>query len=130
MQRIGLYYPYIHCRDEQWLKLTVLYWPKLARVVPEGYPVADSDTVAALNDGLGFLETTRPEPAASAIAPLFLNLLQEHRDALKAEHGVSRAPRESVQCHNRTERVMGAKREPWDAVAIQPRRASRRRGRA
>ncbi|MFF0476378.1 DUF6236 family protein [Streptomyces sp. NPDC004284] len=43
MQRIGLYYPYIRCRAERRLKLTALYWPKLARAVPEGYPVADSD---------------------------------------------------------------------------------------
>ncbi|MFJ9823636.1 DUF6236 family protein [Streptomyces sp. NPDC101160] len=89
MQQIGLYYPYIHCRDERWLKLTALYWPKLARVVPDGYPVADSDTVAALNDGLGgFLEARSPRAAAAAVAPLFLDLLREHGGVLRAIHGV------------------------------------------
>lgn len=80
MQRIGLYYPYIHFRDEQWLKLTVLYRPQLARVGPEGFPVADSETVRALNDGLGFVEDVRPEAAAQAVAPLFLQLVREHGD--------------------------------------------------
>ncbi|MFJ7419641.1 DUF6236 family protein [Streptomyces uncialis] len=91
MRRIGLYYPYIHCRDERWLKLTALYWPKLARVVPEGYPVADSDVVLALNDGIGFLESTRPDAAAEAIAPLFLDLLRERGDELRARYGVAEA---------------------------------------
>ncbi|MFD5329155.1 DUF6236 family protein [Streptomyces sp. NPDC127092] len=89
MHRIGLYYPYIHCRDERWLKLTALYWPKLARVVPDGYPVADSDTVAALDDGLGgFLQATSPHAAAEAVAPLFLDLLREHGEALRAVLGI------------------------------------------
>ncbi len=25
---MGLYYPYVHFRDERWLKLAALYWPK------------------------------------------------------------------------------------------------------
>ncbi len=83
MQRIGLYYPYIHCRDERWLKTTALYWPKLARVVPDGYPLADSDTAAALSDELGFLVATAPYAAADAVAPLFLRLLEEHEQVLR-----------------------------------------------
>ncbi|MFG3345235.1 DUF6236 family protein [Streptomyces sp. NPDC048018] len=90
MQQIGLYYPYIHCRDERWLKLTALYWAKLARVVPDGYPVADSETAAALNDGLDgkFLDVTSPRLAAGAVAPLFLELIREHGQVLRAIHGV------------------------------------------
>jgi hypothetical protein len=34
---IGLYYPFIHFRDESWLKLTSLYWDRMGRIVPEGY---------------------------------------------------------------------------------------------
>jgi hypothetical protein len=44
VQRIGLYYPYVHFRDEQWLKAAALYWPGLARVVPTGFPVADTES--------------------------------------------------------------------------------------
>lgn len=39
VQRIGLYYPYIHFRDEKWMKIAALYWPRMARVVPHGFPV-------------------------------------------------------------------------------------------
>ncbi|WP_405868153.1 hypothetical protein OG407_49790 [Streptomyces sp. NBC_01515] len=54
MQRIGLYYPYIHFRDEQWLKLAALYWPQIARAVPRDYQVRDSRTAAILADQLDF----------------------------------------------------------------------------
>ncbi|MFI8822651.1 DUF6236 family protein [Streptomyces sp. NPDC053431] len=121
MQRIGLYYPYIHCRDERWLKLTALYWPKLARVVPDGYPVADSDTVAALDDGLGgFLQPTSPGAAAEAVAPLFLELLREHGVALRAIHGIS----ETQRAHGY--RVMAEASAP--AVGMRTRVAQRRLG--
>ncbi|MDP9612846.1 DUF6236 family protein [Streptomyces demainii] len=78
MQRIGLYYPYIHCRDERWLKTAALYWPRLARVVPQDYPVADSDTVKELHDGLGLMTRVTPTATAEAIAPYFLQALREH----------------------------------------------------
>ncbi|MFD7981018.1 DUF6236 family protein [Streptomyces sp. NPDC059071] len=111
MHRIGLYYPYIHCRDERWLKLTALYWPKLARVVPDGYPVADSDTVAALDDGLGgFLQATSPHAAAEAVAPLFLDLLREHGEALRAVHGIG----ETHRAHG--DRVMAEASAPADGI--------------
>ncbi|WP_328769396.1 DUF6236 family protein [Streptomyces sp. NBC_00286] len=118
MQRIGLYYPYIHCRDEQWLKLTALYWPHLARVVPNGYPVADSDTAAALNDDLDFMITTRPDAAAKAIAPLFLELLREHGAELEAEHGVRQAAQAS-QFSVTAE--PGPSWEPGETIGVLPR---------
>src|SRR2546430_11603576 len=31
-----LYYPFIHFRDEGWLKLTALYWDGMRRIVPVG----------------------------------------------------------------------------------------------
>ena len=27
-RRHGLYYPYFHVRDERWIKVAALYWPK------------------------------------------------------------------------------------------------------
>ncbi|MFF4398613.1 hypothetical protein [Streptomyces sp. NPDC001480] len=56
---MGLYYPYIHFRGEQWLKLAALYWPRIARVVPDGYTVRDSRTTAILTQAGLALETTR-----------------------------------------------------------------------
>ena len=43
-RRQGLYYPYFHVRDERWLKVAALYWPKIVRIVPADYQTRDSDT--------------------------------------------------------------------------------------
>jgi len=32
MEAPGLYYPYIHIRDDDWLKGAVLYWPSVRRL--------------------------------------------------------------------------------------------------
>ena len=37
MQTIGLYYPFIRFRSENWLKVALLYWPKIARILPNDY---------------------------------------------------------------------------------------------
>jgi len=39
--RGALYYPYIHVRDESWLKATLLCFPYIERMIPEGYEVND-----------------------------------------------------------------------------------------
>ncbi|MFS0691253.1 DUF6236 family protein [Streptomyces nitrosporeus] len=82
MRDIALYYPYIHFRDERWLKAAALYWPRMARVVPAGYPVADTDTARILDDELGFLVPVPPDTAAHAVAPLFLEILNAHGERL------------------------------------------------
>ncbi len=43
----GLYYPFIHFKDEGWLKLTALYWDGMKRIVPSGARLRDSDEVNA-----------------------------------------------------------------------------------
>ncbi|MFE1883061.1 DUF6236 family protein [Streptomyces diastatochromogenes] len=86
LQQIGLYYPYIHFRDDAWLKTAALYWPKMARVVPAGYPLADSDTVRTLSDELDFVVAVEPTSAAQAVAPMFLAVVGEHSDALRRRY--------------------------------------------
>ncbi|GHD48725.1 DUF6236 family protein [Streptomyces mirabilis] len=84
MQRIGLYYPYVHFRNEQWIKAAALYWPGLARVVPAGFPVADPDLVKALRDGLDrFVTDVDPREAAAAVAPAFLKAVEDHGAELR-----------------------------------------------
>jgi hypothetical protein len=78
----GLYYPYIHFRDETWLKLAALYWPSIHRIVPNNYPVDDSETAFVLSDGLDFIHNLLPGKAADMTAGLFLELLDEHGDSL------------------------------------------------
>lgn len=41
----GLYYPYIHMRDVEWLKRNLLLFPQICRMIPLGVAPADSDAV-------------------------------------------------------------------------------------
>lgn len=54
----GLYYPYIHIRDEGWLKTTLLYFPHILRMVPPDFETGDSAFVQSLASTPG----TRGEP--------------------------------------------------------------------
>lgn len=84
----GLYYPYIHFRDDAWVKLATLYWPSMARMVPSSYPTADSPTVERLKSELGFVVDLQPGASAERTARLFLRLLQNHGPALVERLGV------------------------------------------
>jgi hypothetical protein len=42
MARRCLYYPFIHFRDEAWLKLSALYWDDVTRIVPKSYAPRDT----------------------------------------------------------------------------------------
>lgn len=75
-RRHGLYYPYFHVRDERWLKVAALYWPKIVRIVPGDYRPRDSDTARVLIDELGFIDSQPPGPSVQAVAPRFLELLE------------------------------------------------------
>ena len=47
--KIGLYYPFIHFKNEDWLKASALYWDKMGRIVPYGYEIRnDTETVKRL----------------------------------------------------------------------------------
>lgn len=47
MQQPALYFPYVHIRDDEWLKAAALYWPSVRRLVPHGYAKRDSATARA-----------------------------------------------------------------------------------
>lgn len=53
----ALYYPFIHFKDERWLKLSALYWDVMGRIVPEGYTREDGEVVRALGS---YVENLRP----------------------------------------------------------------------
>lgn len=55
MHEIGLYHPHIHFPSDAWVKTAALYWPKMARLVPDYYTTQDSDVVLALRDELDFV---------------------------------------------------------------------------
>ena len=93
MDPIALYYPYIHVRDDRWLKYAALYWPRMGRLRPAGYPTSDSPVAQALKKDMNWLLDISPEHAAPAVEQPFLELLDEHSDALQQRFGVDRADR-------------------------------------
>ncbi|MFJ9846075.1 DUF6236 family protein [Kitasatospora sp. NPDC101155] len=89
MHEIGLYYPYFHVRDDQWLKLAALYLPQVARIRPRTYPVRDSPTAAALRNDLGFLLDVDPDGQAAAVAAEFKGLLDREERDLRQRYRLS-----------------------------------------
>ncbi len=59
---IALYYPYIHFRDDSWVKHAALYWDRVGRIMPGEYgrKLHDSDTVKALRDDAGVVQDRQP----------------------------------------------------------------------
>ncbi|MEW2386761.1 DUF6236 family protein [Streptomyces venezuelae] len=100
MQRIGLYFPYFHFRDEEWMKAAALYWPRMARVVPAGFTPGDSGVARALKDKLGFLVDVDPAAAARTVGPIFSQMLNEHYSALNRLYGGALSLRGVVQPSN------------------------------
>lgn len=84
----GLYYPFFHTRDANWLKLAALYWPKLFRIVPAGYPTRDRDVAKYFIDELGLLESIPPGGALASAGEVFLRVVEEHGTALRQRYGV------------------------------------------
>ncbi|MFJ3713067.1 DUF6236 family protein [Streptomyces sp. NPDC090053] len=83
MRQTGLYYPYVHVQNDDWMKVAALYWPQLARVVPRDYPVRDSETGKALADGLDFFVPIEPGAAPAAVETPFLETIREHAGTLR-----------------------------------------------
>src|SRR5947209_1269290 len=74
---LGLYYPYMHFRDETWLKAAALYWDQVNRIVPETMQgrTDDSPVVEALKGELGFVHDIAPVMETMQVGPLFLQAL-------------------------------------------------------
>ncbi|RAO40487.1 hypothetical protein GAR06_06233 [Micromonospora saelicesensis] len=85
--RIGLYYPFIHFRDEAWLKHTSLYWDRMARIVPTGYGLRDSDTVSEFKDG-NYIRDFHPRGEQVEPARAFQEMLTTHGHQLRSRYGL------------------------------------------
>lgn len=90
MDRFALYYPHIHVRDDDWLKYAALYWPKMARIRPPGYPLQDSPAAQELHAARWLFDFEPPARAAAEVAEPFLELLHEHGAALRDRFGLHR----------------------------------------
>lgn len=91
MSRIGLYYPYTHFRDANWLKLAALYWPRLARLAPRpdkggGYPAGSP--IRALCDELDFVINLDPGSALEPASRKVRSVLASHRQELQRRYGI------------------------------------------
>jgi len=82
----ALYYPFIHFKDDRWLKLTALYWDKVARIVPNDYTTDDSATVAALSS---CIDTVRPDWAPSDFAQAFVEFISQYGPKLQEKYALS-----------------------------------------
>ncbi|MGW4486457.1 DUF6236 family protein [Amycolatopsis sp. NPDC004368] len=91
MDPIALYYPYIHVRDDRWLKYAALYWPKLGRLRPRGYPTDDSPVSRALRTEAEWLvDITPPQWAADDVGRPFLDLVDAHARDLRKRYALDR----------------------------------------
>ena len=97
--RIGLYYPYIHFRDENWLKMAVLFWDGLTRIVPVHDTPHYSPAVLELQDLYqDFLNDHYPDKSTlEAVGYPFMQLINERRVELRERYGVRRSGNEIVR---------------------------------
>jgi Family of unknown function (DUF6236) len=96
---LGLYYPFIHFRNEAWLKLAALYWDGMSRIVPMGAHLHDSDEVKCLAEAQ-FIANQSPF-GASEIAEPFRDLITRHGDALHTRFGIAHRDRWPDDRHTR-----------------------------
>lgn len=82
--KMAVYYPYIHIRDERWLKVAALYWPHMVRIVSPDYPTRNSELVDVLAGELGFIVDQPSDDAARQVAAPFRALVEGlGREALR-----------------------------------------------
>jgi hypothetical protein len=90
MQKPALYYPYIHIRDEQWLKTAALYWPSVYSMVPAGYRRKDSPTAARFYDA-DVLRTVDPWEFTAGTELDLNGALRDNSDDLVRHFSIERA---------------------------------------
>ncbi|RKT82696.1 hypothetical protein SAMN05421805_104167 [Saccharopolyspora antimicrobica] len=90
---IALYYPYIHVRDDTWLKYAALYWPKMGRLRPASYPVRDSAVAEVLRREMGWLVDVLPNRAAISVQRRFLQFVGEYAAELRERFGLDKSAR-------------------------------------
>lgn len=89
MARRCLYYPFIHFRDEAWLKLSALYWDDVTRIVPRSFAPQDNREVRALEEA-EVVKRVDPSPYEAPVAKLFELLLRRHRAGLVRRYDIQK----------------------------------------
>jgi hypothetical protein len=88
MPEIALYYPHVHPRNEAWIKQAALFWPRIQRIVPDNYPVFDTEALTRLS-AEGVLTSRAPDdPTMAALGDEFVRFLAENDAALGGPYGL------------------------------------------
>ena len=84
-----LYYPFIHPRDSNYLKTSLIYWDRVRRIVPQslthGDHVLNDDQDGQLLTERDLLVFTRPEPYEEAAAQRFFEHVEPHLDRFQID---------------------------------------------
>lgn len=83
-----LYYPYIHFRDESWVKYAALYWDGLSRIAPRGVQLRDSRDIEEFRDA-NFIRNRNPEKSATTVEKPFIEFIEENQEALARTYSVT-----------------------------------------
>lgn len=92
MRRPGLYFPFIHVRDDDWLKGAALYWPSIRRLVPAAYRKHDSPTARVFADA-GILGDEDPAGLVDVTANALFEALSRNVRVLARHYSVEHAYR-------------------------------------
>lgn len=87
MQPHGLYFPYIHVRDDNWLKTAALYWPTVRRLVPHRHQTRDSPTARVFAEA-GVLGSEDPRKLLATAGLDLLMALRANADQLASRYRV------------------------------------------
>ena len=79
----ALYYPYIHLRDSNWIKVAALYYDKISRIVPGDFNPSDQNIVNVLQDKLDLFEFVNPQDTAEKLAPGFIDFARKNLSSAK-----------------------------------------------
>ena len=82
----ALYYPFIHFKDDNWIKLAALYWDKIGRIVPNDYVTDDSETVKSLGS---FVTILRPDWVRPEFGKSFVDFIVQYGPKLKEKYALS-----------------------------------------
>lgn len=100
MPSIGLYYPYIHFRDENWVRFAALYWDELHRIVPADDTPEDSLLIQELRQtgGIhhgGFIKPIDPaeqrngrKSASQVVGTALTEFIKSNKHKLKQRYSV------------------------------------------
>jgi len=86
----ALYYPYIRIRNEDWLKVSALYWDTMRRFKPTGYHLRDS-SVGEQFAQAGFLISLDPEGYAENVSNELLAFMMQHTETLRRKYSIQAA---------------------------------------